>query len=122
MKRIDPDDLIVGASIRLHRIAANMSQTQLGEKLGVTFQQIQKYEKGANRVGAGRLLKIAHTLKVPITAFYTDTKPHTGKLSPLMLIAERDALRLVQSFQKITNKRLRNTIVGVVTAIADQSG
>ena len=73
-KSPDPTDMYVGMRIKLARVMANMSQTDLGEHIGVTFQQVQKYESGKNRVGAGRLEKIADLLKQPIPWFYGDTE------------------------------------------------
>jgi transcriptional regulator with XRE-family HTH domain len=69
-KRATKTDVAVGERIREFRKNAKLSQTQLAEQIGVTFQQVQKYEKGTNRVGASRLTQIAHALDVPITAFF----------------------------------------------------
>src|ERR1700727_2371498 len=63
-------DKVVGRNVRVHRLAKGMSQTDLANELGITFQQIQKYEKGTNRVGSGRLFQIAALLEVPVTAFF----------------------------------------------------
>ena len=71
VKRPDPVDVEVGHRIRIQRLARGMSQTALANHLGVTFQQVQKYEKGVNRVGAGRLTRIAEVLGVPVNAFFT---------------------------------------------------
>ena len=72
IKSPDPVDVQVGSRIRLFRLEAQMSQTDLAEQLGVTFQQVQKYEKGVNRVGAGRLTKIAAALRVPVSELLGD--------------------------------------------------
>src|SRR5579871_6767012 len=72
-KRIEPVDKLVGQNIRIFRTAKGISQTELGNSVGVTFQQIQKYEKGANRVGSSRLAKIGAVLKVPISAFFDNS-------------------------------------------------
>ena len=78
-RRRDTVDTLVGQNIRIIRQDRGMSQTELGRKIDVTFQQVQKYENGTNRVGSGRLFKIASTFGVPITAFFEEhTKPHTG--------------------------------------------
>src|SRR5690348_1507474 len=69
----DPIDVEVGRRIRLQRLARGLSQTELGNELGVTFQQVQKYEKGANRVGAGRLSRIAEALDVSVSQLLGDT-------------------------------------------------
>jgi transcriptional regulator with XRE-family HTH domain len=71
-KTPDPVDIAVGHRIRVERLSRGMSQTVLADQLGVTFQQVQKYEKGVNRVGAGRLTKIAEALGVPVSTFFTD--------------------------------------------------
>ncbi len=79
----DPIDVHVGNRIRMQRIAQKMSQKALGQKLGVTFQQIQKYEKGANRIGAGRLFRIARILSISISHFFEDVS-----LAPTPLVGE----------------------------------
>src|SRR6201999_1109551 len=71
-KQANPIDAQVGNRVRLRRMLIGMSQEKLGESLGLTFQQVQKYEKGVNRIGAGRLFHVARILGVPITYFYED--------------------------------------------------
>ena len=114
-----PYDVLVGANIRLYRIAANVSQTDLGEQLGVTFQQIQKYEKGTNRVGAGRLFVIATVLKVPVVRFYDGLKTPLNTRAPIQLLSRRDAFRLAEAFDKITNPRLRHALVALVQNLSE---
>jgi transcriptional regulator with XRE-family HTH domain len=98
-----------------------MSQIDLGEHLGVTFQQIQKYEKGTNRVGAGRLLIIANLLKVPVAAFYEGAKGATAPTNlPISLLSKRDAFRLAEAFDKIEDKRLRSVLVGLVVNLSER--
>src|SRR5919107_1734681 len=77
-KRPSRLDQEVGARIRFQRLSVGMSQEKLADLLGITFQQIQKYEKGANRIGAGRLLEISRALGVPITFFYEDHRGASG--------------------------------------------
>jgi len=72
-RKPDPVDIDVWQRIKIQRLAAGLSQTELGDFIGVTFQQVQKYEKGANRVGAGRLTQIAGSLKIPVNTFFEDT-------------------------------------------------
>jgi transcriptional regulator with XRE-family HTH domain len=118
-----PNDVIVGANIRVFRMKADMSQTALGEQLGVTFQQVQKYEKGTNRVGASRLLTIATVLNVPITSFYDGTKgakAAAGAPAPVQLLAPRDAYKLAEAFSKITSQRVRNSIVALVQTLTEE--
>src|SRR2546421_12688140 len=77
-KRPDAADIEVGRRIRLHRLARGLSQTELGRQIGVTFQQVQKYEKGVNRVGAGRLTQVARVLGVSVSAFFEAGRPGRG--------------------------------------------
>jgi transcriptional regulator with XRE-family HTH domain len=98
-----------------------MSQTEMATKLGVTFQQVQKYEKGTNRVGAGRLLIVANLLKVPVGAFYEGAKGATAPtVAPIQLLGRRDAFRLAEAFNKIENQRLRSVIVGLVVNLSER--
>ncbi|WP_273723501.1 helix-turn-helix domain-containing protein [Bartonella sp. AU18XJBT] len=76
------NDISIGRKIRFKRTMIGMSQKQLGSQLGVTFQQIQKYEKGSNRIGAGRLQEIADILNVPISFFYADLSTKENALDP----------------------------------------
>src|SRR4051812_36779843 len=98
-RRRDPQDLEIGQKIRALRIAKGVSQITLAGGLGVTFQQVQKYEKGANRVSAGRLQKIAGMLDTPITFFYgeTGTRKKQGQDSGLGLIQSQSAMRLLRA-------------------------
>jgi len=104
----------------------DMSQTALGDALGITFQQVQKYEKGTNRISAGRLQQVCHTLQVPIPFLFEgapagDTLP--GRLpssDPLTgLMATRDGLALVKAFMRISNVQLRRRIVNLVEELAE---
>ena len=114
----DPFDATIGSNIRLARLAAKMSQTDLGEKIGITFQQIQKYETGANRVGAGRLLRIANVLDIPVNAFYRDLEQSSRPNPTVQFLQKRDAFTLAEAFDKITNRRVRNSLVALVRDIA----
>ena len=99
-----------------------MSQTELADRVGLTFQQIQKYESGANRVGAGRLMEIAAALKAPIRAFFegVELKDATNTRSPVDLIADSQALRLVRAFAEIDDSQLKRSLVSVVELIANE--
>jgi transcriptional regulator with XRE-family HTH domain len=113
----------VGESIRAHRLIAGMSQTDLANKLGVSFQQVQKYEKGVNRVGAGRLPQIAGIFNIPISALFTehaDTSSGRGKASsaPVKLITDPNVLRLLTSYADITDRAVRRCIAELVERIA----
>ena len=118
----EPIDGVVGKHIRLRRLSKGLSQTELGKRVGVTFQQVQKYEKGVNRVGASRLLRIAEVLEVPVSYFFEGAdynNDHDSDVeSPLSLIAEPQALRLVQAFSGINNTHLRRSLVELVERIA----
>src|ERR1700738_5122834 len=106
VKRPDPVDVEVGHRIRIERLARGLSQTALANQLGVTFQQVQKYEKGVNRVGAGRLARIAEVLGVPISFFFEGPKGPMGPASnvseALGFINTAGALRLVRAFDKMS--------------------
>lgn len=97
-------DIIVGRNIRVYRLRKNLSQTELADKLGITFQQVQKYEKGTNRVGAGRLLDISLILEVPFVALFEGIKTHDfegTKIhgSPLSdFLTNADGLALLRAF------------------------
>jgi transcriptional regulator with XRE-family HTH domain len=116
----DPYDAIIGGNIRLARLAAKMSQTDLARKINLTFQQVQKYETGANRVGAGRLLRIANVLDLPVIAFYRDLEQSSRPNPSLPFLQKQDSFRLVEAFDKITNRRVRNTLVALVVNIAER--
>jgi transcriptional regulator with XRE-family HTH domain len=101
-----------------------MSQGELAGKIGVTFQQVQKYEKGTNRVGASRLSRIASVLGVSVGELFesSENKSAAAK-SPLRLLAERDALRVLKAFSRTTNPRVRRAITKLLESVADrQSG
>jgi transcriptional regulator with XRE-family HTH domain len=116
---LDPHDAIIGKMIRIHRTAKRMSQINLGKHLGVTFQQIQKYEKGVNKVSASRLLTISTVLEVPLLTLY-GTKNTSKGISPLELLHRKDAYRLAEAFDKITSQRTRNSIVALVQELGEQ--
>jgi transcriptional regulator with XRE-family HTH domain len=122
-----PVDIEVGRRIRLQRMSAGMSQTELAHEIGVTFQQVQKYEKGANRVGAGRLTQIATALSLPISAFFEsadEASAAKGKpaSSPVELLTQPNALRLLQAYSAIPDESIRASIVRLVEAIRVERG
>jgi len=132
---INPSNIVdayVGARLRMRRVMLGMSQSRLGELLGVTFQQIQKYEKGTNRIGASRLQQISHTLQVPV-AFFFEGAPnvqtagrHEGLAeapSPAYVsdfLATADGLALTKAFMRIEDSKLRRRIVDLVEQIASR--
>ena len=123
-KKPDPVDVEVGHRIRIQRLQSGLSQMSLAEKLGVTFQQVQKYEKGVNRVGAGRLTKIAKVLGVPVTSFFdahdgkTERRDRGTVSSPLALLTVPGALQLLRAYGRLNNGRMRRSIVDMVDNIA----
>jgi transcriptional regulator with XRE-family HTH domain len=124
VKRPDPVDVEVGHRIRLERLARGLSQTALANQLGVTFQQVQKYEKGVNRVGAGRLTKIAEVLGVPVGSFFSgkevldsEVDRDVDQASPLKLLTVSGAFRLLRAYSEIEDSELRRCIVDLVEQI-----
>ncbi len=112
-RRRDAVDVLVGRNIRILRQDRGMSQTELARKIDVTFQQVQKYENGTNRVGSGRLFKIASIINVPITAFFegaNQVAAENAGTSPVALLAEPYALRLLQAFCGLDDMELRRSI------------
>jgi transcriptional regulator with XRE-family HTH domain len=119
-------DTQIGKSIRAHRLIAGMSQGDLAKLLGVSFQQVQKYEKGANRVGAGRLPQIAEIFNIPISVLfkgYADTSPGkgTGSAAPVGLITDPTVLKLLTSYAGISNRAIRRCVAELVDEIAKAS-
>jgi transcriptional regulator with XRE-family HTH domain len=125
-KSPNPIDQHVGSRLRMRRMMLDMSQSGLGDALGITFQQVQKYEKGTNRVSSSRLQQACHILQVPIAFFFEgapagDTLP--GRLpssDPLTdLMTTRDGLALVRAFMRISNPQVRRRIVNLVEELAE---
>jgi transcriptional regulator with XRE-family HTH domain len=124
----NPIDKHVGSRVRMRRLMLSMSQGKLGDALGITFQQVQKYEKGANRIGAGRMQQIAHVLQVPVGFFFEGAsdgsvlgKSEEGTRSVALLddfVSSPEGLRLVQAFLRVENPEVRRRIVALVQEIA----
>jgi len=124
-KSTDSVDVEVGQRIRIQRLQSGLSQTSLAEQLGVTFQQVQKYEKGVNRVGAGRLTKIANVLGVPVSTLFgthdenTIARSDRGTASsPLKLLTVPGALRLLRAYGQLNDGKMRRSILELVENIA----
>ena len=127
-KTPNPIDKHVGSRVRMRRMMLSMSQEKLGDALGLTFQQVQKYEKGTNRIGASRLQAISNILQVPVSFFF-EGAPHLpghsgmGEApSPAYVsdfLATSDGLSLTKSFMKIKSSKLRRRIVDLVELIAE---
>jgi transcriptional regulator with XRE-family HTH domain len=132
-KKPNPIDIHVGSRIRLRRTMLGMSQEKLGESLGITFQQIQKYEKGTNRVGASRLQNISSILNVPVSFFFEDAPgEHSGALTGGMseasssnyvvdFLSSSEGLQLNRAFVKITDPKVRRKVVELVKALAAEA-
>ena len=107
-KSPEPKDIEIGRLIRAQRLLCGMSQTELADAIGVAFQQVQKYEKGVNRVGSGRLYRIANTLKVPVTYFFdglAGPKKVAGNISGgLEFVRTAGTLRLLRAFEKMDRR------------------
>lgn len=123
-KSVNPIDRHVGRRVRMRRLMLHVSQTQLGDALGVTFQQVQKYEKGVNRISASRLQRLSAVLKVPVSFFFEGTSDNEVKGSIEIpeditgFLATADGLALVRAFTRIRKPRLRHCIVEMVMEVA----
>jgi len=113
-------DAAVGRNLRIRRMAKGLSQAQLAKGLGVTFQQVQKYENGTNRIGSGRILRIAQILEIPISALFDGIEggPFADQVSRSGLIADRRALRLAQAFDLLEDPVLRVLLIELVEMTA----
>lgn len=127
-KTPNPVDRHTGSRVRMRRLMLGMSQTKLAEKIGLTFQQVQKYEKGTNRMGSSRLQQMANILKVPVTFFFEGapgqlrldgTAPSPAYVSDFL--ATTDGLTLTKAFMRIKDAELRRAIVRLVEDIAADS-
>jgi transcriptional regulator with XRE-family HTH domain len=131
-KAPNPIDKHVGSRVRMRRKMLAMSQTQLADALGLTFQQVQKYEKGTNRMGASRLQQMSDILQVPVEFFFEGapnaSAPHGSNGSALSMVeiddfvSNSDGLRLIGAFLRIDNAALRRRIVMLVQEIAGDHG
>ena len=131
-KKPNPIDVHVGSRIRLRRNMLGLSQEKLGENLGITFQQIQKYEKGTNRVGASRLQAISAILNVPVSFFFEDA-PGTGVPGQPGFAEDNEAnyvvdflnsnegVQLTRAFTKISDPKVRRKIIDLVKSLASDA-
>src|SRR3989442_14443244 len=127
-KAPNPTDRHVGSRVRMRRKMLAMSQTQLADALGITYQQVQKNERGTNRIGASRWQQISHILQVPIAFFFEGASnasasrgPHGSELSIAQIddfVSDPNGLRLIGAFMRIDNAELRRRIVMLVQEIA----
>jgi transcriptional regulator with XRE-family HTH domain len=126
-KKANPIDAQVGSRVRIRRMLIGMSQEKLGDLLGLTFQQVQKYEKGVNRIGAGRLFEIARILGVPIDFFYDGVAAPTEGLvdatPPVMeFMSSGEGLQLSLAFMKIKDPKVRKRVLDLVKSLAEEEG
>lgn len=130
-KTPNPIDIHVGARVRLRRTMLGLSQEKLGESLGVTFQQVQKYEKGSNRIGASRLQKLSEILKAPISFFFEDAPGSRQNMidgmseadSPNYVVdflSTSEGLQLNKAFANIKDPKVRKKIIDLVRSLADE--
>lgn len=123
-RRLDPLDVLVGKRIRTQRLVRKMSQSDLGRQLGITFQQIQKYESGVNRVGAGRLQQIAKIFELPVNVFFgedaaTQDASEATNEAVLNFLNTARAVKLVKDFARVKDPALQQAIVTLVEKIAN---
>jgi transcriptional regulator with XRE-family HTH domain len=137
----NPVDVHVGGRMRLRRTLLGMSQEKLGEAIGLTFQQVQKYERGANRIGASRLFDLSRVLDVPVSYFFDDMSDNTQSLSPVNIIkgssglsedapagfevdpmTKRETLELVRAYYNISDPQVRKRVYELAKALASVAG
>jgi transcriptional regulator with XRE-family HTH domain len=127
-KQANPVDAHVGHRVRLRRMLIGMSQERLGELLGLTFQQVQKYEKGINRIGAGRLYEVAGILGVPVAFFYEDVDHDAGGGGAegdepprvMEFLSSPEGLQLSLAFMRIKDVKVKRRILDLVRSLADE--
>ncbi len=129
-KQANPIDLQVGNRVRIRRMLIGMSQERLGDLLGLTFQQVQKYEKGVNRIGAGRLFEVSRILNVPIDFFYEGVAAQLagqpGMSEPegappvMEFVSSGEGLQLSLAFMKIKDAKVRKRVLDLVKSLAEE--
>jgi transcriptional regulator with XRE-family HTH domain len=123
-RRADSRDAEVGRRVRSRRLECRLSQTELADRVGVTFQQVQKYEKGVNRIGAGRLQRISEALEIPITFFFEVNPGATGGAansdteSVFGFMQTSGSVRIVKAFHKIKSRKARQVLVEMAEELA----
>jgi transcriptional regulator with XRE-family HTH domain len=121
-RKSGPLDAMVGARISMLRVNRGMSQAMLAERIGVTFQQVRKYERGADRVGASRLSQIASVLGVSVGELFESSGAGSpGVNSPIRLLAEPGALRVLKAYARTTSPRVRLCVAKLVESIASRT-
>ena len=118
-RRTDAYDIAIGRRVRAHRLACNWSQTRLASELGITYQQLQKYETGTNRIGAGRLQRIAEVFGVPLKAlFAAETADASRRTETLAFLNSAGATRLLRAYAAIRKPRMRYALIEMAEEIA----
>ncbi len=133
----NPIDIHVGARARLRRNLLGMSQTDLGKAVGVTFQQVQKYEKGTNRIGASRLFNLSRVLDVPISFFFEDLSPAAAGAGrkrrargfseapaaaiDFDVLSRRETIKLIRAYYRVTDPQLRKRVLNLLEAVGKPS-
>ena len=127
-RRADSRDAEVGRRVRSRRLECRLSQTELADRIGVTFQQVQKYEKGVNRIGAGRLQRISEALEVPISFFFggqpggSSARETSGNAESIFgFMQTSGAVRIVKAFHKIKSRKARQLLVEMAEELAEAS-
>ena len=131
-RKPNPIDIHVGGRIRLRRMMSGLSQERLGEQMGLTFQQIQKYEKGANRVGASRLFQLAQVLEVPVSYFFDDLELEDQRHARgfaesktqdfvLEFLNSREGLELNRAFVRIQDPQVRRRVIDLIRSLAEEA-
>ena len=125
-KQANPIDIQVGNRVRIRRMLIGMSQERLGDLLGLTFQQVQKYEKDVNRIGAGRLFEVSRILNVPVDFFYegvNDAAQGANEIdgAPVMdFVSSGEGLQLSLAFMKIKDAKVRKRVLDLVKSLAEE--
>lgn len=130
IKLPNPTDKYVGSRVRMRRLMLHMSQERLADQLGLTFQQVQKYEKGTNRISASRLQEMSYILQVPVPFFFEGAPQNEGRVGkdaeapwPAYVsdfLANSDGLKLVRAFTQIGDAQLRRSLVRLVEEIVGE--
>jgi transcriptional regulator with XRE-family HTH domain len=128
-KQANPIDAHVGNRMRLRRMLIGLSQERMGEMLGLTFQQVQKYEKGVNRIGAGRLYQIADILSVPVSYFYEGfvgdgatghaANDDTATKPVMEFLSSGEGLQLTLAFMRIKDGKVRKRVIDLIKSLSD---
>jgi transcriptional regulator with XRE-family HTH domain len=121
-RKINEVDLIVGRNLKAHRLRNNLSQAELASRIGVTFQQIHKYESATNRIGSGRLFKLAQVLRIPVNSLFEGAKVVGDGAAvienPSEILAETGALEMMRAFRRVEASK-RRLIIGLAEILAD---